>query len=226
MLRRCRYAVAIVMLVAATACGGRPGTRAAPDDPFATTPESGLPMGSLAGQSALLLPAGGLVVGDSGNALPAIVARRAALLDYANAVVDTAVRRDAREVRWFGLTEQRRVARGAPTLSLDPDHFSTAHLVDRRVGYVADPLRAQLRTLAGLTNARLALAPTVVRVSHRGGGGGCGGGGGREGLIAEILWAAVDARLGSVVARGRASGLPAPTAEAAIANAAARLVAR
>ncbi len=216
MLRKCRYSVAMVMLMAATACGGRSSPRTAPDDPFATTPQSGLPMASLAGQSALLLPAGGLVVGDSGNALPEVAARRVALLEYANAVVDTAVRRDAREVRWFGLAEQRRVARGAPTLSLDPDHFSTAHLVDRRVEYVADPLRAQLRTLAGLTNARLAVAPAAIRVTLAGGGG----------LVADIVWAAVDVRVGTVVARGRASGLPAPTAEAAIANAAARLVAR
>lgn len=218
MLRKCRYDVAMVMLMAATACAGRTSPRGAPDDPFATTPEAGLPMGSLAGQSALLLPTGGLVVLDSTGALPGVSARRVALLAFANVAVDSAVRRDAREVRWFGLAEQQRVARGAPALALDPEHFSTAHLLDRRVLYAADPLRAQLRTLAGLTNARLAVAPTAVRLKE-------GSGGGGE-LMAEILWAAVDARLGTVVARGRASGLPAPSAEAAISSAASRLVTR
>ncbi len=215
MLRKCRYSVVMMMLSVAAACGGRSGPRTAPDDPFAATPVAALPMAALAGQPALLLPAGGLVVGDSGHPLPEVAARRGVLLGYANAAVDTALRRDAREVRWYGLAEQLRVARGAPTLSLDPEHFSTVHLLDRRVTHVADPLRAQLRTLAGLTNARLAVAPTVVRVTQDSGG-----------LKADILWAAVDARVGAVVGRGRSTGAPAPTAEAAIASAAARLVAR
>ncbi len=214
MSRWCRYSVLIVSL-SVTACGGRATGRAAPEDPFITTGLAALPVASLAGQHTLLLTVGGVVVGDSASPLPGLQGRRAELLAWANLALDSALRRDAATVTWYGLAEQRRLARGAPTLGLQPDLIGTAFLVDRRQEVVPDPLRTQLRSLAALSGARLALAPAAVRVA-----------GPQDALTASLLLVVVDTRVGNVVWRGRVEGPPAATPELAIANAAGRVVAR
>lgn len=213
MSRKYRNSICIVTALALAGCGGSRG-RASPEDPFAATPEAPLPVAAMAGRPVLLLSLGA-VVGDTGRAVRELELGRAALLEYANAALDTALRRDARGVLWHGLAEQRRAARGAPTLGLQPDNLFTAPLADRRVEQVPDPLRSQLRSLAALTGARTAVVPVALRVRAAG-----------EALVATFLLVAVDARLGTVLWRGSVSGGPAGSVEAAIASAAGSVVAR
>lgn len=191
------------------ACGRHAAARVTPEDPFATIPIAALPVGSLAGSSALLMAVGVVVAGDSSDPLPAVNARRAALLEVANAALDTAVRRDAREVNWMGLAEQRRMARRSPTLGVDPDRLPTSYLVAPRITRVPDPLWAGIRTLVAMTGARMAIVPAAVRLT-----------GHPDALIAEYVLVIVDARTGEVLWRGRSVGGASPTAEAALASAA------
>jgi hypothetical protein len=214
MSRSCRNGVLTVSLTVLAACAGASGGGPVPEDPFLTTPVSSLPVGVLAGQNALLLTVGAVLVGDSAHPLAELEPRRGALMSYANGALEAALRRDAREVGWQALAEQRRAARAAPTLALQPDNLPTAFLADRRVEAVPDPLRTQVRALAAVTNSRVAVVPAAVRVTASG-----------EGYIASLLVAAVDTRVGSVLWRGRVTGEPAPSAEEAIASAAGRLVA-
>src|SRR5689334_13053844 len=165
MSRICRDGVAMVLAVSATACGHH-ASRTTPSDPFAQIAVSHLIVNSLAGSNVMLLTAGGLLAGDSA---PEVETRHGALLEVANSALDTALRRDAREVTWLGLEEQRRAARRNPTLGLEPDHFATQYLFDPRVGRVPDPLWAQLRTLAAVTSARYALVPAGVRIDRAAG---------------------------------------------------------
>lgn len=152
---------------------------------------------------------GGIVVGDSSDRLAEIDARRLALIEVANAVLDTALRRDAREVSWMGLPEQRRAARRSPTLGVDPDRLPTGYLAGPRVQRVPEPLWSGIRTLVAMTGARMAIVPAVVRITGHPGA-----------LTAEYVLVVVDARIGEVLWRGRVVGVARSTAEAALARAA------
>jgi hypothetical protein len=191
-------------LVSVASCGHHQA-RVTPSDPFEQIAVSRLVVGSLAGSNVLLLTVGGLLVDDTTSSQ---------LLGYANAALDSALRRDAREVSWLGLEEQRRAARRNPTLGLDPDHFATQYLFDPRVDHVPDPLWAQLRALVAVSSARYALVPAGVKIS--------GAAGARTAAYVLVL---VDARAGTVLSRLRAQGTPAATGEAALRAAAGTVIA-
>ena len=212
MLCNCRFSV-VTLAAAVAACGG--GTaRTNPSDPFATIPISQLPVGSLSGSNVLVLVAGGVVLGDTAGPLTELEGQRTAILVTANEALDTALRRDARDVNWMGLQEQRRLARRNPTLGLDPDRLPTAYMAGPGVERVPDPLWSSIRTLSAVTGARYAIVPAAVRVT------------GREGAyVAEYVVVAADTRSGGVVYRGRALGRPAVDLRTAFASAAATLVA-
>jgi hypothetical protein len=160
------------------------------------------------------LTVGGLFVGDSGSGLPDLEPRRTALLDAANAALDTALRRDGRDVHWMGLEEQRGAVRRNPTLGLEPERFATAYLFEPGVDRIPDPLWAQVRTLAAITGARFAVVPAAARLAGRPGS-----------VSAAYVLVVADARTGRVLWRGRAQGRPAATAEAALAVAAGTVIA-
>ena len=204
MSRVCRNGVVMMSLLTIAACGHHQ-SRVTPSDPFAQIAVSKLVVGSLAGSNVLLLTAGGLLVDDTTSNQ---------LLGFANATLDSAVRRDAREVTWLGLEEQRRAARRNPTLGLDPDHFATQYLFDPRVDRIPDPLWAQVRSMAAVSSARYVVVPAGVKIS--------GASGARTAAYIIVL---ADARSGSVLMRLRAQGAAAPTAEAALTLAAGTVIA-
>jgi hypothetical protein len=197
---------AAIMVAVGSACS-RPTPDVAPNDPFASISAAPLPLASLSGANTLLLTVGALVFTDSAAGLGA---ERTSLLEAANAALDTALRRDAREVTWQGLPEQRRAVRRNPTMGVDPDRLPTAELVGSRVDAVPDPLWSQLRTLSALTGARYAVVPAAVQISGRPGA-----------YAASYVLVAVDARTGQVAWRGRSTGRAAATPQAALALAAA-----
>jgi hypothetical protein len=168
----------------------------------------------LAGGSALLLPVGVMVLGDSAATNPDLVARRFGLAAVAGASLDSSLRQNARAVRWLGLAEQRRALRMAPALGIEPERLETAYLMGAKVQALSDPLWAQLRTLMGLTGARIAIAPAGVKIDRRGGM-----------YTASYVLAMVDARSGQVAWRGRTDGTAAATPEAALLSAAGATVA-
>ena len=139
MSRWCRYAAAVLLLPAAASCKKKPDT-VAPVDAFMSIETGALGLTTLSGSNVLLLTAGGLVAGDTAKPLPDLEARRGALLDTANVVLDSALRRDGREVVWMGLDEQRRAARRNPTLGIDPDRLATSELFPPQTDRVPDPL--------------------------------------------------------------------------------------
>ena len=214
MSRRCRIAVTMVIGLAATACGGRPTRAVAPVDPFAQIEVSPVAVAQLAGTNVLLLTVGTLVIGDSVHGLPEIDVRRTALMAAANAALDTALRRDGREVTWLGLDDQRRAARRNPTLGIDPDRFATQYLFDPRVTQIPDPLWAQVRAMAAVSSARYVFVPAAVQIRGEPGA-----------LTAAFVMVLADARSGRVMIRTRAQGRPASTPEAALALAAGTVVA-
>ena len=196
------------------ACGGHHVDKTKPSDPFVQIAVGSVPLASLAGTDVLLLTAGGMVAGDAAQPLPDLDARRTQLLEEANAALDTALRRDGREVTWIGLEEQRRAARRNPTLGLEPDHFATEYLFDPRVDRIPDPLWGQMRTLAAVTNARYAIVPAGVKI-----------GGTPGALTATYIVVVADARSGGVLMRMRVLGQPSASAEAALASAAGTVIA-
>ncbi len=161
----------------------------------------------------LLLPVGALLLTDSATRSPDLVARQYALRTVAGATLDSALRQRARSVTWLGLAEQRRALRMAPALGIEPERLETGYLTSPKTEALVDPLWAQLRTLAGMTNARMALAPAAVRLDRRG-----------ATYSAEYVLVLVDCREGQVLGRGRMPGPPAATPEAALAAAAAAAV--
>jgi hypothetical protein len=205
MRRNRKTAILLLTMCATAACGPKRPDDARPEDHFAAIPVMPLPVGSLAGSSALLLVTGTVVFGDS---VGEVADRRVALLESANAALDTALRVGAREVTWHGLPEQRRVARRNPTMSIDPDRLPTSYLISA-AEQVPEPLWTQIRTMAALTGARFAVVPAAVRIAGTPGA-----------LRAEYALIAVDARTGRIVWRGRSESGAAPTAELALSRAA------
>jgi hypothetical protein len=211
MTHKCRHGVALVALVASAACSRHAGSAVTPSDPLASIGVSQIPTGSLAGSAVLLFPIGGILFSDSlsGEAL-----RRADLLDRAVAVVDSTLRRDGRGITWQGLAEMRATIRRSPALSIaDPASVPTGFLLAERVEAIPDPLWSSLRALAALSGARMALIPVAVRLD------------GSPGAVrASYVFAMLDTRLGQMVWRGRVTGQPAASAEAALVSAAATVV--
>jgi hypothetical protein len=150
-----------------------------------------------------------LVLGDTAAVDTALVDRRFSLLTLAGAVLDTAVRRNAPGVKWMGLAEQRRALRMAPALGIEPERLETAYLIGSRVKSLSDPLWSQLRTLEGMTGARIAVAPAGVKIERHG-----------AGFVATYVLVLADSRTGQLQWRGRTDGALAATAEAALKSAA------
>jgi hypothetical protein len=202
-----------VSLTALGACGGKSPGKTSPIDPFTAVAIGQMPVGTFSGTDVLLLTVGGVVVGDTAQPMPELEAHRTALLNSANVLLDSAMRRDGREVNWMGLEEQRRAARRNPTLGIDPDRLATSYMIGGHVEKIPDPLFAQVRSLAAVTNARFAVFPAGVRIT------------GTEGnYIASYVLVVANARSGDVMMRIRSTGHAAATAEAAMASAAALII--
>ncbi len=214
MSRQYRNTLVMMAAVAAVSCGGRSRASAAPEDPFQTVGVAPLPVEALGGGSALLLPVGVLVLGDSAARNADLVARRFGLMAQAGAILDTTLKQSTRGVRWFGLAEQRRSLRMAPALGIEPERMETGYLMGSKVESLADPLWSELRTMMGMTGARLAVAPAGVKIERTGGG-----------FVATYILVLADARTGRLQWRGRTDGPPAPTPEAALKSAAEATVA-
>jgi len=205
-----RNTIVMIACVAASACSGRSARSTSPEDPFTAVGSAPLPVEALAGGSALLLPVGALVLGDSAAQVPALVRRRFELLAEAGAVLDTALRQNAPTVKWLGLAEQQRALRMAPALGIEPARLETAYLMGSKVVSLGDPLWSQLRALEGMTGGRIAVAPAGVKIERRG-----------AGFVATYVLVMADSRTGRLQWRGRTEGAVGGTPEAALKNAAA-----
>jgi len=204
-----RYSIATLIVLATLGCAKRSGSSAAPEDPFSVIRPAPLPVGALEGSSALLLPVGVLLLGDSAAQNADLVSRRYALVDSAAAALDTTLRREVRSVRWQGLAEQRRALRMATALGVEPERLETSSLLGPKVEQIADPLWSDLRTLMAFMGARTAVAPAGVKLEYQGGS-----------YTASYVLVMVDARTGKVLWRGRADGRAAATPGAALLSAA------
>lgn len=209
MSRQYRNTIVMIAALAAVGCGRHSGRSTAPEDPFMAIDAAPLPVAALAGGSALLLPVGVLVLGDSAALNSDLVNRRFGLVAVAGAILDSALRQGARGVKWVGLAEQRRALRMAPALGIEPERFETGYLMGSRVKSLTDPLWAELRTMMGMTGARVAVAPAGVKIDRRGGM-----------FAATYVLVLADARTGQIQWRGRTDGPPAATPEAALHGAA------
>jgi len=215
MSRQFRNSIVTIAALILAGCAGRSARSTAPQDPFQTIGAAPLPVEALAGGSALLLPVGALVLGDSAALVPELVARRFGLLATAEAVLDTALKQNAPSVRWLGLAEQRRALRMAAALGIEPERLETGYLMGSGVESLTDPLWSQLRAMEGLTGARIAVAPAGVKLERRAGS-----------WVATYVLVMADSRTGKLQWRGRTDGAPAATPEAALHSAAAAVAAR
>jgi hypothetical protein len=209
MTHQYRYFVATLAAFALLGCAKHSGRAAAPEDPFKEILLAPLPVGALEGSSALLLPVGVLVLGDSAQQNAELVSQRYALADSAAAALDTTLRRGTRGVRWLGLAEQQHALRMAPALGVEPARLETSSLLGRKVEQMADPLWSDVRTLMAFMGARNAVAPAGVKLEYQGGA-----------FTASYVLVLVDARTGKVLWRGRADGRAAATPKAALLSAA------
>lgn len=167
-------------------------------------------MTGLAGTGALLFPVRNVLFGDS---LIDLAMRRGDLMDRATAVLDSVLKRDAREVTWHDQEAMRRVLRRSPGIASDPTELPTGFLLAKKVEGIPDPLWSSVRALGALTEARMAVIPVAVRLD------------GRTGAVnATFAVAIVDIRVGRLAWRGRVTGPDQPTPELALTAAAAAAV--
>lgn len=184
----------LVLLCLATACGGKK-TNQTPK-PAPTAP---LPLAGLASLKIPVLPLT-LIGADETLGWPQF-ANQHAVLASADSVIAALIPARAPEVTWVLPEELRRQARRSPTFATNPDQMGTAILRNERIEVVPDPLRAELRALVAIADARFALAPAQLVFKRSITPGSPAGTG-----TAELTVVIVDARLGRVswrtVARG------------------------
>lgn len=181
------------VLVFAAACGGKKTTE--PPKPAPTAP---LPTAGISGQRVSLLPLT-LVAAEDSLHWEALLADRRAALDKSDSIIGALLEGRAPEVTWVGPAELRRAARRAAGIAAPPDQMGTAFLRAEQLIDVPDPLRYELRTLAGLAGGRFACVPAglVFRKAPAGSG---------MAAVAELSVVLIDTRLGKIgwrtVARG------------------------
>lgn len=181
----------VVLLV--MACGGKKTGK--PPVPVPTAP---LPTAGLAGQKVCVLP---LTLAAAEDTLhwEALISDRRATLDKSDSIIGSLLTARSPEVTWVGPAELRRAARRAAGIAAEPDQMGTAFLRAEQLIDVPDPLRYQLRTLAGLSDARFAFVPAGLVFRHAPGtAAGVG--------TAELSVVLVDTRLGQVQWRTTARG--------------------
>lgn len=118
-----------------------------------------LPVAALAGQRVALLPLGGLGA-DPG--LDSLIRDPRATRRWADSLIAQAFDEGAAEVDWVGPGALRRLYRQAPGFMPDPDRLGHEILAAKGLAQVPDPLRADLRKLAGLAGGRHVLAPAAL----------------------------------------------------------------
>jgi hypothetical protein len=176
-----------------TACGGK--KTANPPTPAPTAP---LPTAGLAGQKVIVLP---LTLAAAEDTLhwEALIADRRPTLDKCDSIIGSLLAGRSPEVTWVGPAELRRAARRAAGIAAEPDQMGTSFLRADALIDVPDPLRYQLRTLAGLAGARFALVPAGLVYRHAPGS--------PPGVAtAELSIVLIDTRVGRVQWRTTARG--------------------
>lgn len=175
------------------ACGGK--KTANPPTPAPTAP---LPTAGLAGQKVSVLP---LTLAAAEDTLhwEALIADRRPTLDKCDSIIGSLLTGRSPEVTWVGPAELRRAARRAAGIAAEPDQMGTSFLRADDLIDVPDPLRYQLRTLAGLSGARFALVPAGLVYRHAPGS--------PPGVAtAELSIVLIDTRVGRVQWRTTARG--------------------
>ncbi len=183
------------VLYSATACGGKSASSQTP----VPAPTAPLPTAGIASARVPLLPLT-LIAAEDTLGWRTELGNRTAALAAADSVIGTLIRARSPEVNWVLPDELRREARRSPTFAANPDQMGTSLLRAEKLEMVPDPLRAELRTLVALANARYALVPAAL-VYRR-----AAGSPNPRMATAELAIVLVDARLGRVgwrtVARG------------------------
>ena len=185
------WGVGVCVLLAA--CGGK--KTANPPTPAPTAP---LPTAGLAGQKVSVLP---LTLAAAEDTLhwEALIADRRPTLDKCDSIIGSLLTGRSPEVTWVGPAELRRAARRAAGIAAEPDQMGTSFLRADDLIDVPDPLRYQLRTLAGLSGARFALVPAGLVYRHAPGS--------PPGVAtAELSIVLIDTRVGRVQWRTTARG--------------------
>lgn len=157
-----------------------------------------VPTGTLAGQTVAVIPIT-LVVADpallSDSLYAAYKDRRTTLLWTDSLIGDAFVSR-APEVTWVLPPRLRKVARRAPGLVGDPDQMGQAVMRNPQLRVIPDPLRANLRSLVSLTDARIVMIPAALGFSLDS----------LHAVRADLSLVAADARSGKVLWRSQAVG--------------------
>ena len=185
----------VTVLLGYSACGGSPKE---PQTPI-PAPTAPLPTAGIASARVPLLPLT-LIAAEDSLGWKNELGDRQVSLAAADSVIGTLIKTRSPEVNWVLPDELRREARRSPTIAANPDQMGTSLLRVEKLEMVPDPLRADLRTLVALANARYALVPAAL-VYRR-----TVGSTNPRMATAELSIVLVDARLGRIgwrtVARG------------------------
>jgi hypothetical protein len=162
---------------------------------------SGLALGPMAGQRVPVLPVTVLLAEAPADEM--VPGSREARLRWADSLVGEVLLDRGPEVNWVLPPELRRVARRSPGVVTDPDRMGQA-LLRANVKQIPDPLRSYMRSLAAMTDARLVLVPTVVKLDADSSGT----------IRAETLLVLADTRNGAILWRSQPTGFGRTAAEA------------
>lgn len=190
-----RRSGALTLLLLLALCS--PGTLHAQGGKAAPAPA--LMVSSIAGQYLPVLPLTYVIVGE---AVPdtTIPKAHAALVAWADSIVQEEILARGPEVNWISGAELRRKTRSAPGMVSSPDRLGQAALRFANIKRLPDPLFSNVRTIVALSNGRLVLVPAAVHFTAVG-----------DSVRAETILVLADGRTGTIIWRSS------PTATAATA---------
>lgn len=146
--------LAIIGSLVLVACGGKSTEEVVPEG-------LPLPVTMLVGQEVMVLPLT-LLSADTELGWTDQLGERDVALRNADSVIARHFEERAPEVRWVLPERLAEVHRRNPTIVADPYRMPGAILRGQQVDAVPDPLRAQLRTLAGFVGGRFVVVPSAL----------------------------------------------------------------
>jgi hypothetical protein len=154
-----RRVVAALAVIGAVACGGgsQPNEKPAPEAPKAQP----LPTAGISGQDVAVYPLTMLITAEELH-WDTLLGKHKDALAHADSLLGALLVERSPEVTWALPAKLRRAAEQAPGMLTNPDQMATSLLRGSLMDQIPDPLRAQMRQLTAIVNARYALVPASL----------------------------------------------------------------
>jgi hypothetical protein len=153
--------LALLLLAAGLACGGRNETEEATPKKEKPEPIAALATAPLAGQVVAVIPLT-ILVGDEEMMTQPPFNDHTKAVAWGDSIIQQRILSLAPEPKWVFPPDLRRIAHRAVGVAPDPDHMGQGIMRAHDLEDVPDPLRSSLRSLLAVAGGRYAFIPAAI----------------------------------------------------------------